>query len=102
MRASASHRVPRASQHDAIFAESSYFGSVQLSPLRAPFLISMLAIGTLGAVCVFAVALSGARSRADVECHSPVSILLATYTTQYPNPSPALQKNQVRNQVSYE
>ena len=52
MRASASHRVPRASQHDAIFAESSYFGSVQLSPLRAPFLISMLAIGTLCGVCI--------------------------------------------------
>ena len=87
MRASASHRVPRASQHGAIFAESSYFGSVQLSPLRAPFLIrSMLAIGTVCAVCVFAVALSGARSRVDVECHSPVSILLATDTTQYPPP----------------
>ena len=53
MRASASHRVPRASQHGAIFAESSYFGSVQLSPLRAPFLISsMLAIGTHSA-CVY-------------------------------------------------
>ena len=54
MRASASHRVPRASQHDAIFAESSYFGSVQLSPLHAPFLISsMLAIGTVCAVRVY-------------------------------------------------
>ena len=55
MRASASHRVPRASQHGAIFAESSYFGSVQLSvsPLRAPFLISsMLAVGTLCCVCI--------------------------------------------------